>query len=146
MSLSLFRVRLCGLALGSARSRPAASIDVCAALDEIDCPAWGEFWKPCQENLETKFGRSDFSGKKGEGQCKFIFVLGSNGLRSRTAQHSTSPCVACNAANASRQLRERRLRRGWCISGIPSNRLRQGTGKGCLVFLPDLPKEVPRGR
>jgi len=45
------------------------SLDACTALDEIDCDAWGEFWKPCANNLEDKFGKSDL--KMGE-QCEFM--------------------------------------------------------------------------
>lgn len=44
------------------------SIDACHALDEIDCDAWSEFWKPCKENLELEFGKSDFKTKD---QCTY---------------------------------------------------------------------------
>jgi hypothetical protein len=43
------------------------SLDACQALDEIDCDAWSEFWKPCKENLESEFSKSDFKSKE---QCK----------------------------------------------------------------------------
>eukprot|EP00554_Chaetoceros_debilis_P001716 CAMPEP_0194085068 /NCGR_PEP_ID=MMETSP0149-20130528/16204_1 /TAXON_ID=122233 /ORGANISM="Chaetoceros debilis, Strain MM31A-1" /LENGTH=889 /DNA_ID=CAMNT_0038767871 /DNA_START=1 /DNA_END=2670 /DNA_ORIENTATION=- len=46
------------------------SLDGCRALDQIDCPAWGEFFKPCKENLEEKFGISfDLREKK---TCDYI--------------------------------------------------------------------------
>jgi hypothetical protein len=44
------------------------SMDACKALDEIDCDAWAEFWQPCKNNLESNFGKSDFSTKE---QCEF---------------------------------------------------------------------------
>jgi len=44
------------------------SMDACKALDEIDCGAWVEFWKPCKDNLETEFKKSDFTSKD---QCAF---------------------------------------------------------------------------
>jgi hypothetical protein len=43
------------------------SLDACQALDEIDCDAWSEFWKPCKDNLESEFSKSDFKSKE---QCK----------------------------------------------------------------------------
>jgi hypothetical protein len=44
------------------------SLDACSALDEIDCAAWSEFWKPCKDNLENEFGKSDFND---DDQCKW---------------------------------------------------------------------------
>ena len=44
------------------------SVDACSALDEIDCAAWGEFWKPCRDNLSADLGKYDFSSKD---QCKY---------------------------------------------------------------------------
>jgi hypothetical protein len=53
------------------------SLDACEALDQIDCDAWSEFWKPCKDNLEVEFnGKSDFKSSE---QCKCkteILVLG----------------------------------------------------------------------
>jgi hypothetical protein len=43
------------------------SLDACQALDEIDCDAWSEFWKPCKDNLESEFSKSNFKSKD---QCK----------------------------------------------------------------------------
>lgn len=45
------------------------SLDACAALDEIDCDAWIEFWKPCMNNLEGEFGKSDL---KMRDQCDYM--------------------------------------------------------------------------
>jgi hypothetical protein len=45
------------------------SLDACQALDEIDCDSWGEFWKPCKDNLEEEFGKSDL---KMRDQCDFM--------------------------------------------------------------------------
>lgn len=45
------------------------SLDACQALDEIDCDSWGEFWKPCKDNLEDEFGKSDL---KMRDQCDFM--------------------------------------------------------------------------
>ena len=45
------------------------SLDACQALDEIDCDAWDEFHKPCKKNLESEFGKVDFSKEK---QCKYV--------------------------------------------------------------------------
>ncbi len=45
------------------------SLDACAALDEIDCDAWGEFWKPCTTNLEREFGKPDL---KMRDQCEYM--------------------------------------------------------------------------
>jgi hypothetical protein len=36
-------------------------------LDEIDCDAWSEFWLPCKDTLQAKFGSSDFGSQE---QCK----------------------------------------------------------------------------
>jgi hypothetical protein len=44
------------------------SLDACQALDEIDCDAWSEFWKPCQNNLESEFSKSDFKSSE---QCEY---------------------------------------------------------------------------
>jgi hypothetical protein len=44
------------------------SLDACSALDEIDCAAWGEFWKPCKDNMQEEIGKSDFRDKE---QCKW---------------------------------------------------------------------------
>jgi len=45
------------------------SLDGCKALDEIDCPAWGEFYLPCNANLKDKFGNVDFRNKA---QCDYV--------------------------------------------------------------------------
>lgn len=45
------------------------SLDACSALDEIDCDAWGEFWKPCKNNLEGEYGKSDL---KTRDQCDYM--------------------------------------------------------------------------
>lgn len=45
------------------------SLDACKALDEIDCDAWEEFYKPCKKNLEEEFESVNFSKKK---QCDFV--------------------------------------------------------------------------
>lgn len=44
------------------------SMDACKALDEIDCEAWGEFWLPCKDNLESRFGRANFDSQE---QCRY---------------------------------------------------------------------------
>ena len=43
------------------------AMDACKALDEIDCDSWNEYWRPCQDNLNEKFGKTDFSTHE---QCK----------------------------------------------------------------------------
>lgn len=45
------------------------SMDACQALDEIDCDAWNEFYKPCKTNLEGNFKSVDFSKDE---QCKYV--------------------------------------------------------------------------
>jgi hypothetical protein len=45
------------------------SLDACQALDEIDCDAWGEFHKPCKANIESDYGKVDFSKDK---QCQYV--------------------------------------------------------------------------
>lgn len=45
------------------------SLDACKSLDEIDCDAWKEFYRPCLTNLSAKFGSTDFSKKD---QCDFV--------------------------------------------------------------------------
>eukprot|EP00541_Cyclophora_tenuis_P014858 CAMPEP_0116549496 /NCGR_PEP_ID=MMETSP0397-20121206/4907_1 /TAXON_ID=216820 /ORGANISM="Cyclophora tenuis, Strain ECT3854" /LENGTH=363 /DNA_ID=CAMNT_0004074229 /DNA_START=37 /DNA_END=1128 /DNA_ORIENTATION=- len=45
------------------------SLDACAALDEIDCDAWMEFYEPCQENLKRNFGTMDFTNQN---QCRYV--------------------------------------------------------------------------
>lgn len=45
------------------------SLDACSALDEIDCDAWGEFWKPCKNNLEGEYGKSDLKMRE---QCDYM--------------------------------------------------------------------------
>jgi len=45
------------------------SIDACQSLDAIDCASWNEFWKPCQENLDSEFGSSDLVDQE---QCKYV--------------------------------------------------------------------------
>lgn len=44
------------------------SMDGCRALDDIDCDAWQEYYKPCKANLEDKFG----SIKYNKEQCDYI--------------------------------------------------------------------------
>lgn len=45
------------------------SLDACQSLDAIDCAAWNEFSKPCQDNLQGMFGTSDLSTKD---QCDYV--------------------------------------------------------------------------
>lgn len=45
------------------------SLDACQALDEIDCDAWDEFYKPCKANLLSEFNKLDFSKDK---QCQYV--------------------------------------------------------------------------
>jgi uncharacterized membrane protein YgcG len=45
------------------------SLDACQSLDEIDCDAWVEFYKPCQKNINEKFGSVDFSNDE---TCTFV--------------------------------------------------------------------------
>lgn len=45
------------------------SLDACQSLDEIDCDAWTEFYKPCQSNLNSQFGSVDFTK---DGVCDFV--------------------------------------------------------------------------
>lgn len=45
------------------------SLDACQSLDEIDCDAWSEFFRPCKNNLMLQFGSVDFSKEE---QCKYV--------------------------------------------------------------------------
>lgn len=45
------------------------SLDACQSLDEVDCDAWAEFYKPCQKNLKEEFGSLDFSDDKA---CTYV--------------------------------------------------------------------------
>ena len=45
------------------------SIDACQSLDAIDCDSWGEFWRPCQDNLISLHGSVDFGDKE---QCGYV--------------------------------------------------------------------------
>jgi hypothetical protein len=45
------------------------SVDACMALDEIDCDAWDEFQKPCQTNLQSKFGSINLAARE---QCEYL--------------------------------------------------------------------------
>lgn len=46
------------------------AVDACSSLDEIDCPAWQEFYPRCKSNLLAAFdGRIDF---KQDAQCKYL--------------------------------------------------------------------------
>ena len=45
------------------------TMDACQSLDEIDCAAWKEFYGPCKRNLESEFGKVDFS--KGA-HCEYV--------------------------------------------------------------------------
>ena len=46
------------------------SLDACMALDEIDCPAWSEFYEGCKTKIEDAFGAIDFNGKPE--QCNYV--------------------------------------------------------------------------
>lgn len=46
------------------------SLDACMALDEIDCPAWLEFYEGCKTKIEDAFGSIDFKGKPE--QCNYV--------------------------------------------------------------------------
>ena len=43
------------------------TLNVCRALDDIDCAAWNEFGPQCEINVKEKYGRIDF---KNQAQCK----------------------------------------------------------------------------
>lgn len=45
------------------------SLDACQSLDEIDCDAWSEFYRPCKNNLIEEFGKVDFSK---DAQCDYV--------------------------------------------------------------------------
>lgn len=45
------------------------SLDGCRSLDAVDCDAWAEFYKPCKDNIESKFRKVDFNQKL---QCDYI--------------------------------------------------------------------------
>jgi len=44
-------------------------LDACMSLDQIDCASWQEFAKPCQDNVQSKFGSIDLGNSE---QCKYI--------------------------------------------------------------------------
>lgn len=46
------------------------TLDACQALDEIDCAAWSQFYRPCKETFFNKFKKLDFN--KNKDQCTFV--------------------------------------------------------------------------
>lgn len=45
------------------------TLDACNALDMIDCAAWGEFYKPCEDNVLAQFTQLDLDSRD---QCQYI--------------------------------------------------------------------------
>lgn len=48
------------------------SVDGCRALDAVDCDAWDEYYKPCQDNLIKKYRKINFKDTR---QCKSVMCL-----------------------------------------------------------------------
>ena len=48
------------------------AMDACKALDEIDCDAWTEYYKPCKTNLISRFGSADLSQDEA---CEYLSWL-----------------------------------------------------------------------